>query len=122
MATTITWTIDSLSTSTQVINGFSEVVLQAAWRCTGTDGIYTASNYGSVSIAEPQPNDTNFIPFAQLTQAEVLNWVWETVNQADVEASVTAQVANLANPPVITPPLPWATPPANVTTDSTTTN
>jgi hypothetical protein len=108
MATTITWNIDSLSTSTQVINGFSEVVLQAAWRCTGTDGTNTASNYGSVGINEPQPNDPNFIPFAQLTQAEVLGWIWETVNQADVEASVTAQVANLANPPVINLPLPWA--------------
>jgi len=108
MATTLAWTIDSLSTSTEVINGYSEVVLTAAWRCTGTDGDYSASNYGSVGLTQPAPNDPNFIPFAQLTQDEVLGWVWETVNKDETEASVTAQVNNLVNPPVITPPLPWA--------------
>jgi hypothetical protein len=38
MATTITWQIEWMSASTQTINGFSEVVLSAGWRCNGTDG------------------------------------------------------------------------------------
>ena len=112
MATTITWSVEYLQTSTQVINGFSEVVLNIGWRCTGVDGAFSASNYGSVSVAEPPVGDPNFIPFANLTQAEVLGWVWQTVNQKETEISVTAQVEALAHPTSVQPPLPWVTPTA----------
>lgn len=109
----IVWAIDWMNTSTQTINGFSEVVVTAGWRCTGTDNStgqnYTASNYGSVSFVEPPAGDPNFVPYAQLTQPIVLGWVWANgVNQAQVEASVAAQVNTLVNPPYAQLPLPWA--------------
>ena len=37
MSATINWTIDWMDASTQTINGHSEVVLTAGWRCTGTE-------------------------------------------------------------------------------------
>ena len=109
--TTLNWTIEYMSVSTQPIAGQAEVVLTAGWRCIGTDGTNTASNYGSCSFPEPKTGGT-FTPYAQLTQAEVLGWCYANgVNQTATEASVTQQVATLANPPVIQPPLPWATAP-----------
>jgi len=110
MTTTIAWTIDWMQASAQTINGFTEVVLSAGWRCTGTDGAYSASNYGSCSFPQPTTGG-QFTPYAQLTQAQVLGWCYENgVDQTATEASVTQAVANLANPPVVQPPLPWATP------------
>ena len=107
--TTTTWSIDWLQASTQTIHGFSEVVLSAGWRLTGVDGEYSSSAYGSVSFPQPEEGGS-YTPYAQLTQAEVLGWCYANgVNQTATEASVTQQVATLANPPVIQPPLPWAT-------------
>ena len=107
--TTLNWTIEYMSASTQPIAGETEVVLTAGWRCNGTDGTYSASNYGSCSFPEPTTGG-QFTPYAQLTQDQVLGWCYANgVDQTATEASVTQQVATLANPPVIQPPLPWAT-------------
>jgi hypothetical protein len=107
--TTLNWTIEYMSASTQPIAGQSEVVLTAGWRCTGTDGDYSASNYGACSFPEPTTSG-QFTPYAQLTQEQVLGWIWNlSINKETTEESVTQQVATLANPPVVNPPLPWAT-------------
>jgi len=109
MATTITWSIDWMQTSTQEVNGFSQVVLSAGWRCTGSDGAISSAAYGSVTFPEPAVNGA-YIPYADLTLDTVLGWVWANgVNQTATETSVNDQVAALINPPVISPPLPWAT-------------
>lgn len=107
MATTITWTIDWMKASTQEINGFTEVVLDAGWRVTGTDGKFTTSAYGSVSFPEPQEGGT-YTPYADLTQDQVLGWVWENgVDKDAYDKSMESQLALLENPPVVQPPLPW---------------
>ena len=106
--TTITWIIEYMDVSSQPIAGETEVVLTAGWRCNGTDGTYSASNYGSCSFPEPTTGG-QFTPYNQLTQTQVLGWCYANgVDQTEIEASVTAQVNALANPPVVQPPLPWA--------------
>jgi len=105
--TTITWKITQLQASTQTINGFQEVVLTANWQCDGVDGEYATNISGATSFPEPTQGG-QFTPYAQLTQDQVLGWCYANgVNQTEVEASVTQAVANLANPPVVSPPLPW---------------
>ena len=106
--TTLNWTIEYMSASTQPIAGQSEVVLTAGWRCTGTDGTNTASNYGSCSVPEPKTGDT-FTPYAQLTQAQVLGWCYANgVNQAATETAINNNLALQINPLVTQPPLPWS--------------
>ena len=108
--TTLTWTIDWMSVSSTPVEGYTEVVLTAGWRCTGVDGDYSASNYGSASFPLPAEGGS-FTPYADLTQDQVLGWCWENgVDKTTTEASVTAQVEALVNPPVVQPPLPWVTP------------
>jgi len=107
--TTFNWQIEYMDVATQPIDGQTQVVLTAGWRCIGTDGTHSASNYGSCSFPQPTTGG-QFTPYAQLTQAQVLGWCYENgVNQTEVEASVTAQVNALVNPPVTQPALPWAT-------------
>jgi hypothetical protein len=105
---TTTWSIDWMQAATQEVNGFTEVVLSAGWRCTAVDGELSSSSYGSVSFPQPEEGGA-YTPYADLTKEQVLGWVWENGVDKDLEeASVTAQIANLINPPVVTPPLPWA--------------
>ena len=86
---TTTWKITTLDRNTA--DGF---VTTAHWTCTAVDGEHTASAYATVSWAEGTPA----IPYANLTEATVLNWVWESVDKDATEASLAAQIALLKNP------------------------
>jgi hypothetical protein len=95
MATT--WTISTLDR--EVSNGF---VTTAHWQATAVDGEHSASCYATVSWAEGTPT----VPYANLTEATVLGWVWESVDKAATEASLAAQIALLKNP-VKSTGVPW---------------
>jgi hypothetical protein len=50
----------------------------------------------------------NFTPYNQLTQDQVLGWVWANgVDKAATEAAVEGQIQNQKNPPIVSPKLPW---------------
>jgi hypothetical protein len=52
---------------------------------------------------------TSFVPYADLTQDQVLGWCWANgVDKAATEAAVAQNIENQINPPIVTPPLPWA--------------
>ena len=87
-----------------------ETVITAGWRCNGAQTAnatdYTATSYGTCSF--PAPEGT-FIPYADLTQAQVLDWCWANgVDQTSVEAGIQGSIDAQINPTVIQPPLPWA--------------
>lgn len=89
----------------------SDVVITAAWRCNDSQLVqgkeYYGTCYGTASFTPPDPS--TFIPYSNLTQNQVLQWVWDSgVDKAAIEANVTQQINQAINPPVITPPLPWS--------------
>lgn len=113
MSATMVWQIQWMQASTQKINGFQQVVMTAGWICVGSQEsfgqTYNGSVYGTASFTPPQAGDPDFTPYADLTQDQVLGWVWANgVDQAATEASVQAQIDNQINPPIVQPPLPWA--------------
>lgn len=93
----VTWKISTLESNTA--DGF---VTTAHWTATASDGEHSASAYATVSWAEGTPA----IPYANLTEAEVLSWVWESVDKAATEASLAAQIELLKNP-VKSTGVPW---------------
>ena len=106
MANQYVWLVEWMSCYPQA-DQHQDVVFQVGWRCNATDGTYNATQYGSVNVVyeASQP----FIPYAQLTQDEVLGWVYENgVNQTEVQAALDTNIANQVNPPVVNLPLPWA--------------
>lgn len=107
--TTITWTIEWMQTTPTTANP-PECVITAGWRCNGVDGEYTGTVYSTCSFSQPgEP----FTPYADLTQDQVLGWCWANgVDKTATETSVQTQINNQINPPVVQPPLPWATPAA----------
>lgn len=94
---TTTWTISTLDHNTA--DGF---VTTAHWQATAVDGEHTASAYATVSWSEGTPT----IPYANLTEATVLNWVWESVDKTATESALAAQIA-LQKAPVTASGTPW---------------
>jgi hypothetical protein len=86
---TTTWTISTLDRD--VATGY---VTTAHWTASAVDGDHSASVYATCSWAEGTPA----IAYASLTEATVLNWVWESVDKTATEASLAAQIALLKNP------------------------
>ena len=96
MATT--WTITQLDRQTS--NGF---VTTAHWTASAVDGDYSASTYSTSSWADGTPTT----PYANLTQATVLGWIWANgVDKEEVEASLQAQIDAQKNPVTATG-VPW---------------
>lgn len=92
----ITWTISQLDRQTS--DGF---VTTAHWQAVATDGDYSASVNNTCSwTGEPT------VSYDSLTQADVLAWVWQSVDKEAVEAALEAQIAE-QKAPKIARGLPW---------------
>ena len=88
----ITWTIAQLER-----NSADGGVVVAHWRATLTDGDYSASSYGTCGFT-PDPTAPDFVPFDDLTEADVLAWVYESVDKDSVEASLASQIEDQKAP------------------------
>jgi hypothetical protein len=108
MPITNIWSIVQLDAYPE-LDGETDVVFTCHWVLSGTDGAYAGSVYGSVGVTlDP---DAPFVPYASLTEAQVVSWVQDALGEEQVasyEANVEQQIANEKNPPVVTPPLPWS--------------
>ena len=108
MTVTNTWAVVQMDAYPEE-DGETDVVFNVHWTLTGTDGIYQGYVYGSQSVSiDP---DAPFTPYADLTEAQVIGWVQAAMGEEQVasyEANVAQQIENQINPPVVTPPLPWA--------------
>ena len=99
------WIIEKLET--QLIDGsLTDVVITAYWRCsTVLDGFY-GTVWGSKNLTPANPYD--FTPYNELTQEQVLGWLWDDgVNKEPVEKQVLAQIDLQKKPPVTVLPNPW---------------
>ena len=73
----------------------SEFITVAHWQATGTDGEHSASVYSTCSFADGEIN----IPYANVTEANVLEWCWANgVDKEAVEASIASRIEALKNP------------------------
>ena len=73
---------------------------------TGDDAVtYTASSYGSCGFI-PDSSADGFVSYADLTEAQVLNWVWDAIDKDSIEASLTAKIEADKNP-VSDTGVPW---------------
>ena len=113
MANTYNWIITAMDCSTEVPDK-PDYVVTAHWTCVGTDGAtppYTASVYSTCSFMVDSTKP-NYIPFDQLTEAEVVGWVQASLTPEGVaaaEKNIDTQIENQINPPIVQLPLPWQT-------------
>lgn len=97
---TITWSIGQMDR-----NAADGGVTVAHWRVEAVDGEHSASAYGSAGFT-PDASAPDFKPYDQLTQEDVLAWVWGSVDKTEIEASLAAQIEAKKNPVTLNG-LPW---------------
>jgi len=85
-------------------------VVNVVFNVSGTDGTYTANIDGNIQFT-PEQGEVGFVPYDQLTQAEVIGWInTATNNQENYYATVQGQINSMITPPVspTSQPLPWS--------------
>ena len=95
---TTTWTIAQLDRQTS-----DGLVTTAHWRVDAVDGEYSAGSYGTVGF---ERGDT-FIAYDSLTKAQVIAWVKDKLDVAEIEAGLQAQIDALKTPVTATG-VPWS--------------
>jgi hypothetical protein len=99
--TTYTWTIAQCEH--EVATGGITV---AHWRVSAVDGDYSASAYGTAGFTLTLLTLTSQ-PYDQVTEAEVLGWVWASVDKDETEANLVNQIDAQKNPVTIAG-TPWS--------------
>jgi len=101
MDITYTWRIANLERETA--DGF---VFTAHYTVNASDGTYTSGAYGSIGFQRPD----DLIPFAELTEEQVVGWVQEALGGdekvAEIEAALQAQLDE-QHAPTKAAGLPW---------------
>ena len=81
-------------------------VTVAHWRVLDSETVgegdeavtYSASSYGTCGFV-PDPSASDFTPYADLTESQVLGWCWANgVDKDSIEAGLTASIAEQKNP------------------------
>jgi hypothetical protein len=85
--------------------GGADVVFNVNWCCTAeTEGkqAWVAENT-RVTLDPANP----FTPYSDLTEEQVLSWVWRLVDKDATEAGAQARLNAVLNPVVVVHNLPW---------------
>jgi hypothetical protein len=104
---TLTWAVNNM---TRVLDdGF---VIVVDWSCTASATDVQGAFYGGQSTYPNNPSEPGFIPYDQLTEAQVLGWVYTGLGdqKAEIEATLTAKVQKQLSPTTANG-VPWNTDP-----------
>ena len=96
---TTTWKITQCDRLTS-----DNFITVAHWTATAVDGEHTASIYSTCSWAAGTPT----IPYADVTEAEVLQWCWTSGVDKDATEAALAQNIALQKNPVTATGTPWS--------------
>jgi len=109
MANNYNWIISALECYPQH-EGQTDVVFVVHWDRLASDGEgHNARIYGSQSVTLDA--EAPFTPYADLTEAMVIGWLEDAMGAETLAAQIVGldqQIENQINPPVVSPPLPWA--------------
>ena len=115
MATIYSWVISSMIEYPTTPDNLTDVVFQVNWRRNATEVVgeqtYFTDTFGALSVPAPEPAD--FIPYADLTEDDVIGWLDAGLDVAAIDAGLQQQIDLLINPTQVSLPLPWTTPPNN---------
>lgn len=99
------WKITNLKSNTN--NG---AVIFAEWICYANKDVnnetINASREGVLEFVA-DPTSADFIPFNQLQESNVLNWVWNVVDKADIENQLEVQLNNFNTNNDTQEVIPW---------------
>jgi len=97
--TSYNWQINQMDRMTS--DGF---VVTVHYTVSAEDTGTTASTYGTIGYTETE--GATYTPYDELTQAQVIGWVQNSLGKDTVEASLQGQIDALKNP-VQETGIPW---------------
>lgn len=108
MSAQITWAIQYLQCKPQVGN-YTDVVINVFWYCSGQqqdgESVMTKSVSNVCSLPIPE---ASFTPYDQLTQDQILDWIWSNgVDKEKIEEQVITEINQAIIPQIVNLPLPW---------------
>lgn len=111
MNITYTWKVTAVRTAT--VQEQDNFVVHVRWEKIGTDELGNTGTFvGATPLQTTLDPEGNFVPFDQLTEEIVVNWIQEVVvgsYEQHVNASIQKAI-ELKRNPVTEPLMPWATP------------
>lgn len=81
MAITNTWSVSNM-----VRNDSDGGVTTVYWSCVASDGTYSATEGGKLRLT-PDASADDFVAYADLTEATVLGWVYDSLVEGDETAT-----------------------------------
>jgi hypothetical protein len=91
------------------LDGLPNVINVIHWRYQAEqvdgDKTYFAETYGASSVGQPNPQ--NFVPYEDITEAEVISWLEEILPMEAMQDSLEANIALQITPKEVSLPLPW---------------
>ena len=102
-----TWTIAALEYATEE-NSLNKVVKTVHWRYKGTDETSGISYELFGAQAMDEPNTAVYIPYDKLTEATVVSWLEKKLDVTSFQASITAEIEKIKNPPIVIDHNPFA--------------
>ncbi len=92
----------------------TNAVVQTYWKLTGTDGSGNQATFNGATpfTSTTMPEGTSFVPFAELTEEIVIDWINTVVlespgYQKHIDAQMQKQIDDVITP-VTEASLPWA--------------
>ena len=99
------WIIVQLDCATHIPE-VQDYVVTTHWRYGVSNGTIYTDMYGATGFTV-NPEQSNFIPYEDLTEDDVIGWLESTLDVPTMQVSLATQLENIINPPIISPPLPW---------------
>ena len=118
-----TWKIKSLKKQDDPSTELNDIIVQTHWECTGTDEAGNSGTFNGATPFEPDQVDVaNFTTYENLTEAQVLGWIQNVVNnnpgyKTHIDEQIQKQIDAIVKPmvEVTSEALPWAEPTIEVT-------
>jgi hypothetical protein len=104
MSATFTWSVVNMA-AYPTFESQTDVVFQVAYSCIANQDTYSARTGGVTNVSYTAGSP--YTPYDQLTQDQVLGWVFQNIQKDFMEAQLQAEIDKQANPPYVYPPLPW---------------
>ena len=99
----VTWTISTLERNAD------DGVVVAHWRASDSETVseveHSGSSYGTCGFT-PDSTADGYTAYADITEAQVIEWVKADVDADAIEASIASQIAD-SKAPAITVGVPW---------------
>jgi hypothetical protein len=88
------------------VSGFTDVVINITWNRYANENIYSTARTYTTTYTIQDINPETYIPYQDLTEATVINWVESSVNLVEVDLGMANEIAKQQAIPTVTT-FPW---------------